>query len=158
MSHDLPMSGETEQAVSGWTVDTLHAHIQRQLDDMRRMLDERAIAADRAVAAALDAAEKAVAKAESAAERRFESVNEFRAQLTDQTATFIPRKEYDVAHQSLIDRLGELQSRVDRAEGQDVGGVTQRTEQRLNSGQVIAGLSAFVLIIALAVSIIVATR
>jgi hypothetical protein len=35
------MTGETEADVSGWTVDTLHAHMQRQINDMRSSLDER---------------------------------------------------------------------------------------------------------------------
>ena len=45
------------------------------------------------MAFALQAAEKAVTKAELAAEKRFESVNEFRNQLKDQTGTFITRNE-----------------------------------------------------------------
>jgi hypothetical protein len=49
--------------------------------------------AERAVTAALDAAGKAVDKAETAAEKRFDSVNEFRQQLADQAATFMPRSE-----------------------------------------------------------------
>src|SRR5688572_11517487 len=101
------MSGETEKEISGWTTDTLHAHLQREMDDMRRMLDERYAtqtkaldaafaAADKAVQTALLSAEKAVAKTETAAERRFEAVNEFRGQLSDQAATFLPRIEADV--------------------------------------------------------------
>ena len=35
------MSGETEEHVSGWTVDTLHAFVSAELDNMRRMNDER---------------------------------------------------------------------------------------------------------------------
>ena len=44
--------------------------------------------AKEAVAIAMSAAEKAVTKAESASEKRFESVNEFRAQMADMQATF----------------------------------------------------------------------
>ena len=36
------MSGETERAPSGWTVDTLAAYMQRQHDDLIIRLDERA--------------------------------------------------------------------------------------------------------------------
>lgn len=42
-----------------------------------------------------EAAEKAIAKAENANEKRFASVNEFRAQLADQTASFLPREVAD---------------------------------------------------------------
>ena len=55
--------------------------------------EQRFRAQEQAVAFALQAAEKAVTKAELAAEKRFESVNEFRNQLKDQTGTFITRNE-----------------------------------------------------------------
>jgi hypothetical protein len=55
--------------------------------------EQRFKAQEQAVAFALQAAEKAVTKAELAAEKRFESVNEFRNQLKDQTGTFITRNE-----------------------------------------------------------------
>lgn len=67
----------------GWTLNTLHIHMQRQIDDGKL-----------AVAAALQAADLARTKAELASDKRFEAVNEFRATLADQTATFIPRGEY----------------------------------------------------------------
>lgn len=124
------MSGETEDQVSGWTTDTLQAHLQRQIDDLRTMLDERyatqtkAIdaafvanqtamqtaftASERAVQAALDAAEKAVAKAEAAAEKRFEAVNEFRGQLSDQVNTFAPRESVDAQFAAVSARLEDL--------------------------------------------------
>lgn len=82
------------------------------------------LAADKAVAAALESAEKAVTKAEAASEKRFESVNEFRAQLSDQTATFMPRTESTArwaavsekldTHASLADtRMGKLEARLE---------------------------------------------
>jgi hypothetical protein len=126
------MSGETEEAVSGWTTDTLREYVQRQLDDMRRMLDDRyetqtkAVeaafgAADRAVQAALQAAEKAVNKAETAADKRFEAVNEFRGQLADQAATFLSRTEADVRITALTDRLNAIESRLDVTQGRSTG-------------------------------------
>lgn len=85
-------------AVIGWTVDTLATHIERQLDDMRSMLQERyatqtkavdaaflaqqtamqtALAAsEKAVQLALDAADRAAVKAEIAADKRFEVVTD----------------------------------------------------------------------------------
>lgn len=130
------MSGETELQPSGWTIDTLAMHLQRQIDDMRRLLDERyatqtkavdaaflaqqtamqtaLTAAERAVATALLSAEKAVTKAEAAAEKRFESVNEFRGQLTDQAASFISRVESDAQRIALEERIASLTEKVDR--------------------------------------------
>jgi len=124
------MSGETENSVSGWTVDTLHAHMTGQMDDLRAMLQERyatqtkavdaafqaqqlamqtaMTAAETAVGKALESAEKAVGKAEIAAEKRFDAVNEFRAQLADQAQTFLPRQEYEAAMRRLDERLKEL--------------------------------------------------
>lgn len=198
------MSGETEAAASGWTVDTLREHFtqqmtmqhealtrqlaadrdtlngriidsreyarlqftdqqaahRQQIADMRALLDERYAtqtkaldaafkAAEQAVAVALANAEKATAKAELAANARFESVNEFRKALADQTATFLPRPEYDTAHDALAervtgltDRLSALElrltSRLDRGEGSEAGASGQRNETRLNTGTVLA--------------------
>ena len=127
------MSGETEANISGWTVDTLHQHLSRRMDDLDRALSRRMDDSDKAISAALVSAEKAVTKAESASERRFESVNEFRAALADQTSTLVSRTEYLTAHKGLEDklaavseRLGSLElrltSRLDQGEGADRGG------------------------------------
>ena len=73
-----------------WTVDVLREHIQRQLADLRNLLDERHTAQAKAVDAAFESqqlamraallsAEKAVTKAEIAADKRFELLNELRA-------------------------------------------------------------------------------
>jgi acyl transferase domain-containing protein len=65
--------------VSEWTVDTLHAH----------------------VVALFGEKDRAVQKLETATEKRFEGVNEFRAQLADQQRTLMPRQEAEL-------RLGAL--------------------------------------------------
>jgi hypothetical protein len=143
------VSGETETNISGWTVDTLREHLGQRITDQAAFLGRRMDDADKAIGAALVSAEKAVSKAETAAERRFEGVNEFRKALTDQTATFLPRAEYDAAHVALADRITanaervaalelRLTSRLDRGEGADAGAAGHRTEQRLNLSQVIA--------------------
>lgn len=86
------MSGETEREVSGWTVDTLRSHLSTIINERDRRYGERFDAQENAVAAALQAAKEAVNKAETAAEKRFDAVNEFRGQLADQAATFMPRE------------------------------------------------------------------
>ncbi len=132
---------EAEQQISGWTVDTLHEHFQKQLDNIAVLLSERyatqtkAIdaafvaqqtamqtaftAADRAVQAALDAAKEAVAKQDAASEKRFESVNEFRAQLGDQVRTFAPREFVEGQLSAIDKRLQDMmvarQSALDEA-------------------------------------------
>jgi len=132
------MSGETEKQVSGWTVDTLHEHMETRISDLSAHLDERYetqtkaleaafAAAERAVQAALLAAEKAVTKAELAAERRFEAVNEFRAQLSDQALTFMPRSESEVRMNAMSDKIdtltGSRREGIDKAWGYLIGAV-----------------------------------
>jgi hypothetical protein len=63
------------------------------------------VAAEKAVNAALVAADRAVAKAELASETRFSTMNEFRGQLADQAATFLPRAEYSAIQGTLDARL-----------------------------------------------------
>jgi hypothetical protein len=77
-----------------------------------RRYGERFDAQERANSLALDAAEKAVLKAEGAAEKRFEAVNEFRATLTDQAATFATRVE-------MISELRAMSARLERIESHD---------------------------------------
>lgn len=60
----------------------------------------------------LKAARDAVDKAEIANNARFNSVNEFRQALNDQSLTLLPRQEYAVAHKSLVDRVDAVTQRV----------------------------------------------
>ena len=154
------MSGETEEHVSGWTTDTLHAHLSQRLADTDRMLSRRMDDADKAITAALVSAEKAVSKAETASEKRFEGVNEFRKALADQTATFVPRAEYDAGLAALavrVDTAAErltalelrLTSRLDLGEGSDRGTAGTRTEQRLTISTVITAIATLAAVISL---------
>jgi len=137
------VSGETGDSESGWTVDTLRAHMQQRIDDLVRMLDERyatqtraterafeaqqtamqtaMTAADTAVSKALESAEKAVTKAESAAEKRFDAVNEFRQTLSDQAATLMPRAESKSRHAAAAEKIDDLSTKIDKAEGRGSG-------------------------------------
>jgi predicted phage tail protein len=184
------VSGETEESVSGWTVDTLREHFETmlaeharaadiRLADLRTMLDERYAtqtkaldaafkAAEQAVQTALASQEKAVSKAEAAADKRFEAVNEFRQQLSDQTASFPTRAEVgsrmdalakDIARNTEALREMELRltSRLDTITGGTAGAAATRTEQRLNAGAVVAVVGAVVGIAAIIVTIILAT-
>jgi hypothetical protein len=60
-----------------------------------RRYEQRFTDSAKAVDAALAAAKEAVIKAETATEKRFESVNEFRQTLSDQTRHFITREVFD---------------------------------------------------------------
>lgn len=118
------MSGETEKDVSGWTTDTLAAHIASVIDERDNRYQQRweaqvnavdaALLAQRAaIDAALIAVDKATSKAEQASEKRFESVNEFRQTLTDQAATFMPRAESLSLFERNSERIQEIMKRLD---------------------------------------------
>jgi hypothetical protein len=89
---------------------------------------------------------EAIAKAEGAAEKRFESVNEFRANLADQTASFIPREVHDAEIAALRKDIGEAKGLAQSAKDQAAGkreaqeGMSKTTA--LGIAFVAAGLSA----------------
>lgn len=103
-------AGETKSNPSGWSVDTLSAHLEAMMREADRRYEQR-----------FDAQEKAVAKAETAAEKRLDSVNEFRAQLSDQAQTFMPRNEAAILIRALDDKFDVLAGRVDRSESHGQG-------------------------------------
>jgi hypothetical protein len=70
-------------------------------------------AQEKATAAALISAKEAVDKAADANAKHFDSVNEFRKTLSDQTATFIPRAEASIAAKAQDDKLKGLTDRLD---------------------------------------------
>ena len=93
---------------------------QRFLDSQTAV--QAALSAARtAVDAALSAAKEAVAKAEAASEKRFEGVNEFRATLSDQQRTVMPRSEQESINKSIMEKLGSHEQRFDRLTGQRTG-------------------------------------
>jgi hypothetical protein len=104
-----------------WTVSTLKEHF-----DELRAADQRAVqaalaSAEKAVSAALTASKEAVTKAETASEKRFDSVNEFRKTLSDQTSTFLPRPEYEAKHENLKELIAQVDKKVTLTEGAKTG-------------------------------------
>lgn len=99
------MSGETARQESGWTVDTLKQHYDKLREADQIAIQAALVTQEKAVAAALAATKEAMLKAETASEKRFESVNEFRKTLSDQTNTFLPRSEYNANHKALEDKI-----------------------------------------------------
>jgi hypothetical protein len=82
------------------------------IDEADKRYNQRFDAQEKAVAAALAAAKEAVVKAEAASEKRFDSVNEFRATLKDQQTLLIPRTEVDAKLKALSDRLDDVDART----------------------------------------------
>ena len=174
-----------------WTVDTLHKYTVQRIDDLVTLLDERHQsqikateaafaaqqaamrtafdAADKAVQAALIAVEKASDKAEEASDKRFASVNEFRAQLSDQAGTFISRAEYAVHQKSSDDKLIgiaesvrelelRLTSRLDVLKGSDTGTREYAGDKRLGSAAVAQWVGMALIAIGVILSIAVALK
>jgi hypothetical protein len=106
---------------SEWTLQSLHDHLTVLMHEADRRHEQRSELQDKAVAAALAAAKEAVSKAELASERRFEGVNEFRATLSDQAATFITRSEVEQRFVTNAEKVDDMQSRLRLIEGRSSG-------------------------------------
>jgi hypothetical protein len=124
------MSGETEESVSGWTVDTLHTHLMRQIEllrgemaahvqaeiraqdlafQARETATKAALAsAEKAVEAALAAQKEAVAVAQTVAEKRADIQNEWRSSLNDVLMRAMPRQEAESVIARATERIQEL--------------------------------------------------
>jgi hypothetical protein len=90
----------TEPEQHSWTLDTLRIHLMQMIgshelrnNDRFTSLEQLIAGQDKAVQIAMTASDRAVTKAETAAEKRFESVNEFRAALADNARLLMPRAE-----------------------------------------------------------------
>ena len=107
----------------GWTIESYVAHNESMREETDRRYQQRFTAQEQAVAAALTSAKEAVSKAEAASEKRFDSVNEFRATLADQSATLISRTEVDQRFKGIDEKVDIIMGRMDRLEGR-AGGQT----------------------------------
>jgi hypothetical protein len=103
-------------------------------------------AADKATVAAFAAAKEAVEKAERANDKHFESVNEFRKTLTDQTATFAPRAEMDVRFRALEEKIASVSQRETQSAARLEGSSNLSTWQIAIVGLILA---AAVLVLAI---------
>lgn len=79
--------------MTAWTTETLKEYLLALLESQHRDLSHAIHNVETTAASALASSKEAVTKAESATEKRFDSVNEFRATLTDQASRFVTRKE-----------------------------------------------------------------
>jgi hypothetical protein len=113
---------------TGWTVETLHTHL-RELIAASDRVRETEIAAVRqqieatkeAASLAQSASDRAVEKAEIAAEKRFDSVNEFRSTLSDQQRTLMPRSEAEIRFAALATMIDALEHRATASTSQRSG-------------------------------------
>lgn len=123
------------QQRGGWSLETAidyllalvnekHAHLLAEIAGNDKRYEERFSASQKAlelglagtkneISVALAANKEAVLKAENATEKRFEGVNEFRATLSDQQRTLIPRAEVDVIIKSLEEKIANVTKLMD---------------------------------------------
>lgn len=82
-------------------------YLEAQIYGLKETLIAQIVSQKEAISAALSSADKAVLKAEMASEKRFESVNEFRATLSDQQRDMATKSECDLRFKAVEDRLTE---------------------------------------------------
>lgn len=111
----------------------------------QQQLDQRFESSDKAVRAALQSAELAVNKAEAAAEKRFDSVNEFRKTLSDQTNSFVTGDKFD----GLALQVAQLTDRFNQTEGfgRGSGEHEEKRLQAFNTRLLALGVSISVVVI-----------
>jgi hypothetical protein len=100
---------------------TLREYLEQRLREADLRHQQRYDAQREAISEALRSAERAVAKAEAASEKRFESVNEFRQTLADQSAGLLTRLEADARFRAHDEKIDALAARLDKSEGTSGG-------------------------------------
>lgn len=116
-----PIGGETNVPVGDWTTGTLKINHDEKIAHLKEYLEQLIKDQDKYTEAKFLAIKEAVLKAETANDKRFDSVNEFRQQLNDQTNTFLSRNEYNAQHKALEDRVSDITDRLNKKEGADKG-------------------------------------
>ena len=104
---------EKPPQAEGWSVDTALQHVLSLMGANDHRYEQRFLDQEKAVMLAMAAAKEAVAKAEAASEKRFDSVNEFRATLGDQQRNLMPRAESDRAFEALGEKIVALEKQLD---------------------------------------------
>jgi hypothetical protein len=102
-------------------IDLHERSTAQRFDDRDIRFQQRFEAQTQAINAALLSTKEAVVKAETATERRFENVNEFRQTLSDQATQFVTRTEFDAVRVAGEERIRDLTTRLDKAEGKSGG-------------------------------------
>lgn len=105
----MPVSGgETAKDPSGWTIDTVLAHLERRIEDLVLRLEQR-----------FQAQEAALSEKDATTQARLANVNEFRGQLSDVLdelrtvlATMLPRSEADQRFRALETSIDQRVNQV----------------------------------------------
>jgi hypothetical protein len=87
-------------------------YIDARFASLEKYIDVKFVALEKRLEIAYTTAQNALSKSDAAAEKRFESLNEFRSVLKDQQATFLVRNEYEANHKQLESRVEGVQKIV----------------------------------------------
>ena len=117
---------------------------QQRWEAQNKAVETAMIAAEKAVNAALQSAERAVGKADIATEKRFESVNEFRAQLADQSSTLLSRQEYLAGHKALDEKITSIKELQSAGTGASQA-ISNGWKYALAAGTLLLGLAGVIL-------------
>jgi hypothetical protein len=126
------MAELSKRSSSEWTIETLREYLTSRIDANEAAALQRFESSNTALQAALaaakelvsnaqSAADRAVQKAEIASDKRFEGVNEFRAQLADQQRTLMPRAEVEVLLKAITDRVKAVEILQSQSSGTKIG-------------------------------------
>jgi hypothetical protein len=143
---------QTEIAHQRELTDEKFASVDQRFEERDVRSDQAARASKEALDAALLAAKELVSQQNEANAAAADKAEQSTIKQIDQIGIRI-----DTMQKALDDRLTELKERIDRGEGGSSGASAQRTETRLNTGQIIAAVGAMLAAAAIIVTIILAT-
>ncbi len=137
--------GEKTDAVQ----TSLHERINEGDSHLRQHIDQQVVQIEGALDAARrettiihDSSEKAIAKAEASTEKRFEAVNAFRQQLSDQANLFMPREVADTQIEALRKQVQDNTKRIDTTQGAKTG-----SEKTITAGLAVATIVISIVVI-----------
>lgn len=129
--------------------ELLQAHIDNlhiRMEDMERLTAERLRHIRDDIDKTFESHAMALAKAEAAADTRFESVNEFRRTLSDQSQEFLRNATYNTAHTALMEKTDDLNNRVTSMDA-----IARNTAKPVSGPAFLIGLSSVAVAIVIAV-------
>jgi tetrahydromethanopterin S-methyltransferase subunit G len=105
-------------------LETATNHTRDALASANASIAAMGINVETRVNMALAASKEAILKAETAVEKRFDALNEFRAQSAEQQATFVRKAEVDIRFDALEKKLDAAVAMLQHSKGKEVGSST----------------------------------
>ena len=115
------MVGETKSDISGWTVDTLKAYVERLFEEHDRRYEQRFAAQQQSLKDALESSSRAVDKAEGIAEKWRQNANEWRAAMSDRDKAYLTKEAADIKFISIDKIINDIQLNRRTNEGKTAG-------------------------------------